>query len=97
MSSRLLRSDYLSKHSSAKGFDDFTKGLKDRFWKLRRRSYTILRYAAAPILVTIIISLYQQSIKRDIENISVGAEINYPINHLLGTYNKNVNVASSSR
>ncbi len=76
---------YLSKHRSAKLLDNITKALKDRFWKLRRRSYTVLRYAAAPILVLIIGLLYQESATRNIENISVGTKVNYPINHLLGT------------
>lgn len=76
---------YLSNHVSAKEFDRFTQRLKDRFWKLRRRSYSLLRYAAAPILVAIIALLYQQSVKRDITNIPIGKEENYPINHLLGT------------
>jgi len=88
---------YLNKHASAKRFDRHIQKLKDHFWKLRRRSYTLIRYAAAPILVAIIVLLYQQSVKRDITNISIGQEANYPISHLLGTnYEKELPASASN-
>jgi cellulose synthase (UDP-forming) len=80
---------YLEKHAFAKKIDDVTRFLKDRFWRLRRRSYVILRYTAAPLLVAIIVLLYQQSSLKEIENISIGPKPAYPVNHLLGaTYQK---------
>jgi len=76
---------YLDKHSFLKKIDDVTKILKDRFWKIRRTSYILLRYAAAPLLVAIIVLLYQQSSVREIENLPIGEKPISPKNHLLGT------------
>ena len=80
---------YLEKHAFAKKIDDATRLVKDRFWRIRRRSYIILRYAAAPLLIAIIVLLYQQSSSKKIENIPIGLQHAYPTNHLLGaTYQK---------
>jgi cellulose synthase (UDP-forming) len=76
---------YLKKHAFASKVDSILQMAKDSFWKLRRRSYTLVRYAAAPLLIGIIILLYQQSIQKKIERIPIGKELLLTKNHLLGS------------
>jgi cellulose synthase (UDP-forming) len=87
---------YIKKYAFANNINSLLQLAKDRFWKLRRLSYTLLRFVAAPLLVGIILLLYQQSSQKEIESIDLGLKPFPPKSHLLGSDYQHTNIGESS-